>query len=84
MCRGVNGIVGKIELRATTPVWIEDAQIFPDIEKKSALVKINIGNISGNAGSGNLTANGKDFPVKWEASGGNAEIEVQFPKDAQT
>ncbi len=26
-----NGIVGKIELRATSPVWIEDVQVFPHV-----------------------------------------------------
>lgn len=78
-----NGIVGKIELRATSQVWIEDAQIFPDPEKKSALLKIKIGNASGKSGGGFLTANGKEFPVTWKAEGGSAEIEVQFPKEAQ-
>jgi beta-galactosidase len=37
-----NGIVGKIELRATPPVWIEDVQVFPNVTKKSALVKIKL------------------------------------------
>jgi hypothetical protein len=49
-----NGIVGKIELRATSPVWIEDVQVFPDLTNKSALVKIKIGNQSGSDGKGNL------------------------------
>ena len=42
-----NGIVGKIELRATNPVWIEDVQVFPNVEKKSAVVRGRIGNITG-------------------------------------
>src|SRR5215469_10927318 len=49
-----NGIVGKIELRMTPPVWIDDVQVFPDLEKKSVLVKARIGNITGRAGSGTL------------------------------
>jgi beta-galactosidase len=28
-----NGIVGKIELSATSPVWVEDVQVFPDLAK---------------------------------------------------
>ncbi|MHC4157468.1 MAG: sugar-binding domain-containing protein [Planctomycetota bacterium] len=28
-----NGIIGKIELRATDPVWIEDIQVYPDVQK---------------------------------------------------
>src|ERR1017187_4245166 len=35
-----NGIVGKIELRSTPLVWIEDARVFTDITNKSALIKI--------------------------------------------
>ena len=34
-----NGIVGKIELRATAPVWLDDVQVYPDVEKKQALVR---------------------------------------------
>ena len=53
MTRGTAS-VGNIELRMTPPVWIDDVQIFPDLEKKSALVKVRIGNITGKAGSGTL------------------------------
>ena len=42
-----NGIVGKIELRATSPVWIDDVQIFPDVTNKSIRVKMNLHNFSG-------------------------------------
>jgi len=50
-----NGIVGKIELRATTPVWIDDVQVFPNVGKKSVLVKVRIGNATGSAGSGTIS-----------------------------
>jgi hypothetical protein len=49
-----NGIVGKMELRATPPVWIEDVQVFPDWKKKTARVKIQIGNVTGATGSGTV------------------------------
>ena len=42
-----NGIVGKIELRATSPVWIEDVQIFPNVANKSIRAKMTIHNLSG-------------------------------------
>jgi CheY-like chemotaxis protein len=51
-----NGIVGKMELRATTPVWLDDVQVFPDVATRSALVKVWIGNATGKAGSGKLSA----------------------------
>jgi beta-galactosidase len=39
-----NGIIGKIELRATPPVWIDEVRVFPDAKDKSALVRGHIGN----------------------------------------
>jgi hypothetical protein len=79
-----NGIVGKMELRATTPVWIDDAQVYPDVQQRTALVRVRIGNMGGRAGSGELTANGVRQKVSWDATGGHAEITVRFPADAQT
>jgi len=49
-----NGIVGKIELRATSPVWIDDVQVFPVVSNRTALIKIKIGNLTGKEGSGTL------------------------------
>jgi hypothetical protein len=78
-----NGIVGKIELRATSPVYIDDAQVYPNVLDRSARVALHIGNASGRAGSGSVTANGKRVPVTWSADGGTAEVRVQYPKTAQ-
>ena len=50
-----NGIVGKIELRATAPVWIDDVQIFPDAEKKSIRARITLHNSSGIPASGKIS-----------------------------
>jgi hypothetical protein len=47
-----NGIVGKIELRATPVVWIDDAQIFADPVRKVAALKLTIGNATGTNGAG--------------------------------
>ncbi|PYS69522.1 MAG: glycoside hydrolase, partial [Acidobacteria bacterium] len=33
-----NGIAGRIDLTSTTPVWIDDAQVFPNVENKTATV----------------------------------------------
>lgn len=78
-----NGIVGKIELTATSPVWIEDAQVFPSVAKKSALIKVQVGNMTGQAGKGTLSAGGVTAPVTWDANGGKAEIEVPLGNNAQ-
>jgi beta-galactosidase len=79
-----NGIVGAVELRATSPVYIDDAQVFPDVADRSVLVKVAIGNGGGKAGQGTIDANGRRFPVRWTAQGGSAEIRVAYPKDAPT
>ena len=79
-----NGIVGNMSLRATTPVYIDDAQVYPDVAGRSALVKLRIGNSGGKAGSGVVVANGKQVPVTWTEAGGSAEFRVQYPKNAQT
>ena len=42
-----NGILGKIALQVDDPIWIDDVQIYPNIKKKEALVRVTIGNISG-------------------------------------
>ena len=39
-----NGIVGKIELRATPPVWIDDVQVYPNAATHSITVKGTLGN----------------------------------------
>ena len=74
-----NGITGKVELRATSRVWIDDAQITTTGEPRTAKVKVKIGNVTSVPGSGTITANGKNFPVTWTVNGGETEIEVLSP-----
>jgi hypothetical protein len=79
-----NGIVGRISLDATSPVWIDDAQVFPDLEKKSATIKVQIGNLTGQPGSGKLTSGDTSVDVSWDAKGGTAELSVPLGDNAQT
>jgi hypothetical protein len=78
-----NGIVGKIELAATSPVWIEDAQVYPDIVKRTPRIRIEIGNSTGKAGSGEVIAGAVRAPVSWDASGGKAELEAPLGPEAK-
>jgi hypothetical protein len=85
-----NGIVGKIELRATSPVWIDDVQIFPNVEKKSIHAKMTLHNSSGIGASGKVEFYIESYlgtkPIevipssenfnKWSDT--NASIEVDF------
>ena len=47
-----NGIVGKMELRSTPLVWIEDFRVFPNVEEKSVCVRFDVGNATGKEGKG--------------------------------
>src|SRR5208282_3281933 len=78
-----NGIVGKIELRATPPVWLDDVQVYPNVAQKSALVKVHIGNVTGKAGNGQLSIGKQIAPVAWEAQGGDASMEVALGSNVQ-
>ncbi|MEI6646783.1 MAG: sugar-binding domain-containing protein [bacterium] len=85
-----NGVVGKIELHSTSPVWIDDVQVYPSLAKQNARVTVKIRNRSGKAGSGNLmvsvadqTSPGSDKPATpmpvlatWDNEGGRVEFEV--------
>ena len=82
-----NGIVGKIELNDTGRIWIDDAQVFPNLSQRKMLIKVRIGNLTGRSGSGTLTAIWPDIgvvPVTWDEHGGSAEVEVPIRVDAET
>lgn len=69
-----NGIVGDIELRAYDPVWIEDIQVYPDIDNRKAKVHVEIAHSHKQGGEGVLTLRAKSF---------NAERRHKVP-EAQT
>src|SRR5664279_6592406 len=62
----MNGIVGRIELGATPPVWIDDVQVYPSVATKQALVKVRIGNATGKDGRGELRVGGQTVPATWD------------------
>ena len=76
----MNGIVGRIELNATPPVWIDDVQVYPSVAKRSALVKVRIGNATGKEGRGALSVGAKSVEAQWDSEGGKAEVEVDLGK----
>ncbi|HWW74729.1 MAG TPA: hypothetical protein VNZ44_04985, partial [Pyrinomonadaceae bacterium] len=78
-----NGIVGRIELNSTGAVWIEDAQVFPDVSRKAALIKVRVGNATGRAGRGTISAGGASAPAEWDAKGGGAQLDVPLGRDAK-
>ncbi len=42
-----NGIVGRVELRAGPPLWIDDLQVFPDLARNMARVRVALCNRTG-------------------------------------
>jgi beta-galactosidase len=82
-----NGIVGRIELNDTGRVWIDSAQVFPNLATRSMRINVRIGNQTGLSGSGTLTAIWPDIgvvPVTWDERGGTAEVEVPLRLDQET
>ena len=49
-----NGLTGILRLAATDPVWIDDVQVYPDVEVKSARVVIRIGNATSRSIDGTI------------------------------
>jgi hypothetical protein len=89
-----NGVVGRIELTAGPKTWLDDVQVYPNVEQKSARVAVRIGNRSGKAGRGTIEitarlrgTNGSvtaQVPVDWDVGGGNAQISVPLGANSKT
>ncbi len=65
-----NGIVGRIELQATDPVWIEEVQTYPDVKNNQLKIRVTIGNITEKEANGELLVSAKSWntgnPVKFQ------------------
>ncbi len=59
-----NGIVGRIELRATGRLWVGDVQVYPDVRNKSAKLAITIGNTRNRPINGTLTIRARSWNTK--------------------
>jgi len=59
-----NGIVGKMELCATAPVWLDEIQVYPKAKEKKARVRAVIGNITGKAASGQIRVACESYNVE--------------------
>lgn len=77
-----NGVVGKIEIRTTTPVWIDEARVDGDPFKREARFDVRIGNSSGKVGEGVVTVGNVKAPVQWDEKGGRVNFTVPMPDAA--
>jgi hypothetical protein len=71
-----HGLVGRLTLASTTPVWIDDARVYSDIGRKTVRIAVDLGNATGRPGRGMLTAGGVSAAVEWDIDGGVGELEV--------
>lgn len=92
-----NGIAGRIELAAVPAVWIEDLQLYPDVDAKLVLVRGQLGNATGRAGRGSVrleaesfnvpasttTPEPMDVDVQWDRNGGTFEARYSLGRDAK-
>jgi hypothetical protein len=71
-----NGIIGKIELCATDPLWLSDVQVYPDAAKKQARIRVVIGNITGKAVAGKLMIGCQSYNVLKSATFKNETVGI--------
>ncbi len=64
-----NGIVGRIELQAADPVWIEEMQAYPDVKNNQVKIRVGLRNSTDNETQGALRIQAEswntDHPVKF-------------------
>ncbi len=75
-----NGIIGRIELRATDPVWLDDVRVNPDVTNKQVTVRALIGNITGKAASGRITVGCESYNVPKPSAFTTQSFEVEAPE----
>lgn len=90
-----HGFVGRVELRATPLVWIEDLQVYPDLASGGFRLKGKLGNATGKAGAGTVKLGafahktkavfepGDAIEVSWTARGGEFQTLVKPERPAQ-
>ena len=75
-----NGIVGRMELRATDPVWIDEVQVYPDAANRQAKVRVAIGNTTGQPAVGRLTVLCESYNVANPEKFASQTVEVNAPQ----
>ena len=74
----MNGIIGRIELAATPPVWIDDVQVYPDVDKKIGARCREYRQRHRPGRPGTLSVGTQSVKAAWDANGGRAEVEVDM------
>ncbi len=83
-----NGLVGRLELRSTPPIWIDDLRVSPDASNRTVEVQGTIGNVTGRSGKGAITVTVANRPgvrirVGWEPGGGSFAVKIPMGDTAR-
>ncbi|MFZ0033541.1 MAG: sugar-binding domain-containing protein, partial [Sedimentisphaerales bacterium] len=82
-----NGVIGKIGLLATDPVYTDDVQIYPDVAAHKIRVRIKVGNSTGHSVDGTLVLiaaggdgkpQGEPVSVPFSAAAEQAVVEANY------
>jgi hypothetical protein len=84
-----NGVLGDISLRATDKIWLDDVQIYPDVQNRKIHVIITIGNRTNTSTDATLTSSIKHLqletvPIHVFAGGGSVAFDYSLGPDART
>jgi len=63
-----NGIVGRVELQVSDPVWIDQVQAFPDIKNNRVKVRVHIANSTGRRAGGELVIHAESWNTEVPAT----------------
>jgi hypothetical protein len=74
-----NGIAGRIELRATDPVWIGQIHITPQLAAMSARVRVTVRNATGRPVTARLSAAEVTTQIEVPGAEATAELIVPYP-----
>ncbi|MDP3000997.1 MAG: hypothetical protein Q8N47_26180 [Bryobacterales bacterium] len=79
-----NGIVGRLELRASDPVWIDAVRIEPNAAAKSVQLVATLRNATGKPVRGEIGVAGSEVRVAVEIAGAEQKVELTAPLGVQT
>jgi Glycosyl hydrolases family 2, sugar binding domain/Glycosyl hydrolases family 2 len=85
-----NGVVGKMEVIAGSPVYFEDIQVYPDLKNKSAKVKIQLKASANQSSAGKIILSAQSFNTKnilevkpvtatYQITNGEGSLEINLP-----
>ncbi len=77
-----NGIVGRLELRRTGPVWIDHVRVMTDLKKSEVAFQVALKSLTKSPGRGQIAVGSKKVAVEWTAGGGSARLVVPISADA--